>query len=117
MPLISDHGFGLLYMMMPACTGTRILKGLEGMHRLGFIHRDVKPANFAVFPRDHPAEAADWRVIDFGITRRFLDDDDVQISERMDFNEFRGSTTYASVHAHLKQDLSESHSAIVFNDK
>ena len=34
-----------------ACAGLQMLDALEGMHRLGFIHRDVKPANFVMFPQ------------------------------------------------------------------
>ena len=34
-----------------ARAGLQMLDALEGMHRLGFIHRDVKPANFVMFPQ------------------------------------------------------------------
>ena len=34
-----------------AAIGGHLLNGLSGMHGLGFIHRDVKPANFAMTPR------------------------------------------------------------------
>ena len=34
-----------------AHAGQQMLDALEGMHRLGFIHRDVKPANFVMFPQ------------------------------------------------------------------
>ena len=37
--------------MLSAPAGLQMLDALEGMHRLGFIHRDVKPANFVMFPQ------------------------------------------------------------------
>ncbi len=37
--------------MLSAHAGLQMLDALEGMHRLGFIHRDVKPANFVMFPQ------------------------------------------------------------------
>ncbi len=44
-----------------AAIGRHLLDALSGMHGLGFIHRDVKPANFAIIPRNaavHEGEAA-----------------------------------------------------------
>lgn len=44
-------------------------------------------------------------MVDFGLSRRFVDEGGQPLPERFD-TAFRGSTTYASVHAHLGQDLS-----------
>ncbi|CAL8462189.1 g1720 [Coccomyxa elongata] len=85
-----------------------LLNALEGVHKAGYIHRDVKPANFALYQGPGArsmATGGDWRIIDFGIARRFVDDDGNPLPKREAFGEFRGSTTYASIHAHLKQDL------------
>ena len=87
-----------------------LLNALEGMHKAGYIHRDVKPANFALYQGPGArsmATGGDWRIIDFGIARRFVDEDGNPLPKREAFGEFRGSTTYASIHAHLKQDLGE----------
>jgi serine/threonine protein kinase len=85
--------------------GLQILEALEGIHKLGYIHRDVKPANFGITPPHEGARTGNWRAFDLGIARKFTDDLGNTIPARDDFNEFRGSTTYASVHAHAKQDL------------
>jgi hypothetical protein len=38
--------------------GAGMLKALEQVHRAGFIHRDVKPANFVMAPADAPSPTA-----------------------------------------------------------
>lgn len=87
--------------------GLQLLKTLEGIHKLGYIHRDVKPANFGLTPIFEGPRNGKWRAFDFGIARKFIDEYGKIIPAREDFKEFRGSTTYASVHAHAKQDLGE----------
>ena len=82
-----------------------MLDALEGIHRAGFLHRDVKPANFAL-ARSAPGPSAPgaWRALDFGLARRYVGDGGEVLPAR-EGGEFRGSSTYASVQAHLKQDL------------
>ena len=43
-------------------------------------------------------------MLDFGLARKFVDDDGTVIPQR-DRKEFRGSTSYASVAAHKLEDL------------
>lgn len=85
--------------------GLEMLSALEEVHRAGWIHRDVKPANFVELV--NPGAVSSWRIIDFGIARRYLTEDGSLIPKRDAFGEFRGSTTYASLNAHMKQDLGE----------
>jgi hypothetical protein len=51
------------------------------------------------------AAAGAWLLIDFGLARRYTDDTGSHLPRRPDAS-FRGSTTYASVHAHRDEDLS-----------
>lgn len=46
-----------------------------------------------------------WLLIDFGLVRRYADDSGSHLPQRPDAS-FRGSTAYASVHAHQGEDLS-----------
>jgi tau tubulin kinase len=46
-----------------------------------------------------------WLLIDFGLARRYTDEAGSHLPQRSDAS-FRGSTTYASVHAHKDEDLS-----------
>ncbi|PNW87231.1 hypothetical protein CHLRE_02g114200v5 [Chlamydomonas reinhardtii] len=91
---------------LPTCRriATSMLQGLEEVHAAGFVHRDVKPANFAVGPPFADPLTGTWKVIDFGLARRYLDDVGEVLPERTDTS-FKGSTTYASVNAHAEADL------------
>jgi len=81
-----------------------LLRALESFHTEGYIHRDVKPANFAVSPPGEDATAGRWILIDFGLARRYVGEDGALLPERHDAS-FRGSTTYASINAHEDKDL------------
>jgi tau tubulin kinase len=85
--------------------GASLLAALQQLHRAGYIHRDVKPANFAVSPPSAALTLGEWVLIDFGLARKFVDDAGRALAEREDAS-FRGTTTYASVHAHDDKDLS-----------
>jgi len=87
-----------------AAIGQHLLDGLSGMHGLGYIHRDVKPANFAITPRNAAVHEGSWNVIDFGLARRYVDEGGLVLPARPDAA-FRGSTTYASLAAHDGEDL------------
>ena len=43
-----------------------ILEGLEGMHRLGYAHKDIKPQNVIYSIKDKS-----WKIADFGCIQRF----------------------------------------------
>lgn len=69
----------------------QMLLCLKDVHSRGMVHRDVKPANFVRKSRD----STSFCVIDFGLTRQFLDNEGNLIAKR-DHVDFRGTTMYAS---------------------
>lgn len=81
-----------------------LLSAIEALHAEGYVHRDVKPANFVLTSPDDIMAQGDWTLIDFGLSKTYLDDNNRPLSERKNCG-FRGSTTYASINAHDNRDL------------
>jgi tau tubulin kinase len=80
-----------------------MLDALESMHGAGYVHRDIKPGNVCVGNGKEGMKRL--YLIDFGLARKFTDDDGNALPERDDAT-FRGTTTYASVYAHENKEQS-----------
>lgn len=74
---------------------------LAEVHKAGYIHRDVKPSNFAI-----TLGSGRLNLLDFGIARRYRDVEGDILPPRENPG-FRGSVLYASVHAHESVELSQ----------
>ncbi|RCN49463.1 endonuclease/exonuclease/phosphatase family protein [Ancylostoma caninum] len=73
---------------------------IEELHRLGFLHRDIKPGNFAI-GRPEANEHHIIYMLDFGLCRKFQEKDkDVRVPREV--APFRGTTRYAPIAA-MKQ--------------
>jgi len=71
------------------------------MHKLGYIHRDVKPHNF-VTGRKNKTKIY---VIDFGLARKYLSPDGEHRPPR-NLPGFKGTARYASLNSHKLAELS-----------
>lgn len=76
---------------------SQCLDAIEDLHSIGFIHRDVKPGNFAIGQR--PSERRTVYMLDFGLARYFRDTNG-QIREKRESCAFRGTVRYASPNVH-----------------
>jgi serine/threonine protein kinase len=82
-------------------SGIEMLRAIEAFHRHGFLHRDIKPSNFLIRPsRRYPLA-----LIDYGLSRSFLDRATGRPFPPRDRPGFVGTAKYASVNAHAGWEL------------
>ena len=79
----------------------QMITSIKAVHQLGYLHRDVKPSNFAIGlgVRKHRVY-----MIDFGLSRRYVLPNG-KVRPPRDQSGFRGTARYASINAHLAKDL------------
>lgn len=76
------------------CTmAMQVTKSLEKLHSLGFVHGDVKPANILFLSEDRFDK---FVLIDFGISRRYLDEYDMHIYQERVRN-FSGNLEFGAI--------------------
>ncbi|CAD5211423.1 unnamed protein product [Bursaphelenchus xylophilus] len=83
--------------------GIQALEALEDLHGIGYLHRDVKPANYTI-GRPEINELRKVYVLDFGMARKFVHDDGT-IKKPRDVAGFRGTVKYAPVSCHAQREL------------
>lgn len=108
MPLVGSPGRGSSGNSLKNClihAASQALQLLQSMHSSGWLHRDVKPANFVRTLDSDPADGGQWRIVDFGLAKPYISKEGEIIDAREGYNEFRGSTNYASIEAHQKKEL------------
>jgi tau tubulin kinase len=81
--------------------GIQLNEAIKEMHKLGYIHRDVKPHNF-VTGRKNKGKIY---VIDFGLARKYIGPDGEHRPPRNQPG-FKGTARYASLNSHKLSELS-----------
>lgn len=86
--------------------GLEMLDCIEAFHRHGYVHRDIKASNFALsaLPERNPTKKQRYYIIDFGLSRQHLGEDRKVLPARP-LAEFRGTSMYASLSSHRRQEL------------
>ncbi|KAI6173104.1 putative serine/threonine-protein kinase K06H7.1 [Aphelenchoides besseyi] len=88
--------------------GLQILYGLKQLHEcffyVGYIHRDVKPANLAIGRKGGDARMV--HLLDFGLAREYVlrSGGKVEIRRPRDNTLFRGTTKYCSANTHTRAE-------------
>ena len=76
--------------------GYDVIKIIEYIHSMGYLHRDIKPENFLFGIGEYSKK---MHAIDFGLSKRFLDDNNTHIPTRH-HNKFTGTIRYLSTNVH-----------------
>lgn len=82
--------------------GHQILKAIESIHEVGFLHRDVKPSNFAMGRLPHNCHKV--YMLDFGLARQYTNASGEVRAPRPAAG-FRGTVRYASINAHKNKEM------------
>uniref|UniRef100_A0A914YR93 Protein kinase domain-containing protein n=1 Tax=Panagrolaimus superbus TaxID=310955 RepID=A0A914YR93_9BILA len=85
--------------------GMQILYGLKQLHEVGYVHRDVKPANFAIGLKGKESRVI--HLLDFGLAREFVIKNEAGFLELRRPREntlFRGTVKYCSVNSHKRAE-------------
>uniref|UniRef100_A0A914YI16 non-specific serine/threonine protein kinase n=1 Tax=Panagrolaimus superbus TaxID=310955 RepID=A0A914YI16_9BILA len=83
--------------------GIQCLEALEDLHGIGYLHRDVKPANYTI-GRAELKELRKVYVLDFGMARKFVHEDGT-IKKPRTCAGFRGTVKYAPVACHAQREM------------
>ncbi|CAI5448876.1 unnamed protein product [Caenorhabditis angaria] len=84
--------------------GEQTLEGIRDLHRVGFLHRDIKPPNFAI-GREEDSTHHIIYVLDFGLSRKICSKG-VDLRSPRTTCAFRGTTRYAALAAHDMREQS-----------
>ena len=83
--------------------GLQLIQRFEYLHSRNFIHRDVKPDNFLMGLKNNSNKVY---VVDMGLAKRFYDPTSSQHIAYRNDKSLTGTARYASLHAHLGEELS-----------
>lgn len=82
--------------------GTQCMKALEDLHSIGYLHRDVKPANYTIGRKELNEQRMVY-LLDFGMARRFAHVDGT-IRKPREATGFRGTLKFAPLSSHIQRE-------------
>ena len=83
--------------------GEEMINRIESFHNKGYIHRDIKPNNFLLgkFYSNFSKENNTVYIIDFGLSKEYLDFETQTHLPYKDNRRFVGTPRYASINTHV----------------
>ncbi|KAI6208039.1 Protein kinase domain-containing protein [Aphelenchoides besseyi] len=101
--LLFDSGAPAFSLATSLGIGIQSMEALEDLHKFGFVHRDVKPANYACGLDDKTHVIY---LLDFGIARKYMaDDSDSSMKTPRSTVNFKGTVRYASLSCHRNKEM------------
>ena len=96
--------------------GYQMINRIEHVHKMGYVHRDIKPNNFLLgkFERDISDDLV--YIIDFGLSKDYIDPITRKHYEFSDNKRFVGTPRYASLNTHMgyKQSRRDDIESIIY---
>lgn len=72
---------------------------MKDLHSLGYLHLDIKPDNIIISTNNYEEKESGFlNLIDFGISRKYLNDDNTHIPKTSNMK-FMGNIVFASKNA------------------
>lgn len=81
----------------------QLIDRFKYMHKKNFIHRDVKPDNFLMGMGE---KSNSLHIVDMGLAKKYIDPSTKQHIAFRNDKSLTGTARYASIHAHLGEELS-----------
>lgn len=75
------------------------LEAIEELHRIGYLHRDIKPGNYSIGLAERGEQQRIF-MLDFGMCRRYIKEDRTLRRPRQAAG-FRGTPRYAALRCHM----------------
>lgn len=97
-----DQSKGKFTLRTTMLLGEQIVQRLESIHNLSYIHRDVKPDNFAI-SLENPASLF---VLDFGLSKKYRDSSTRQHIPFRENKGLVGTTRFVSLNTHMGMEQS-----------